>query len=428
MRLSRLSGAIALGLVASLVFAQAPTTGTVEDLVHAALDANQDYLSLKERVTEAKAVARQAGLRPGRAIEEEAGTGAITGSRNESEFSAAYLWTMERGGKREKRVAAAEIGIALAEAELRERERNLAFDIQSRSVVVLTQEQKVASMRSLLGTSQESYRLTAQRVSLGDAAPLEQQLLLAEVRRTEAQIAAADVARDAAFVDLLAAVGLPSGPRISLNDRLRIGEKDPTLAQLQSYALEHRPDLLILKLLEQQAAADIDVAAADARRDLTASARYTHTRSAFDQFGLSDSGAVVPLRDADNVISFGLTIPLSPSNRAQPAIDAAKSRQSQQTLRREHLLRTIPVEVEAAYKRWIGAKRTIELLRTGVIEPSEGSLTVIREAYRLGQLRMLDVLNEQRRIGDLQLSFIDAQSDAARALVELERAIGGPLP
>jgi cobalt-zinc-cadmium efflux system outer membrane protein len=55
-------------------------------------------------------------------------------------------------------------------------------------------------------------------------------------------------------------------------------------------------------------------------------------------------------------------------------------------------------------------------------------VVVIREAYRLGQLRLLDVLNEQRRLVDLQLSYIEAQAQAARALVELERAVGGPLP
>jgi len=134
------------------------------------------------------------------------------------------------------------------------------------------------------------------------------------------------------------------------------------------------------------------------------------------------------LRDTDNIITFGLSIPLFTKSRAQPAIDAAKARQSQQSLRREQLERVIPLEVEAAYRRFVGARRSLELLRTGVVEPSQKSLTVIREAYRLGQLRLFDVLNEQRRLGDLQLSYIDAQTDVGRALAELERAIGGNLP
>jgi len=53
---------------------------------------------------------------------------------------------------------------------------------------------------------------------------------------------------------------------------------------------------------------------------------------------------------------------------------------------------------------------------------------VIREAYKLGQLRLLDVLNEQRRLVDTQMAYIDAQADAARTWAELQRAAGGIYP
>jgi cobalt-zinc-cadmium efflux system outer membrane protein len=170
------------------------------------------------------------------------------------------------------------------------------------------------------------------------------------------------------------------------------------------------------------------LAEAEGHRDLTASAKYTRSNSHFDQFGLSDSGSFVPLNDTDNIITVGLSIPLFTKDRAQPAIDVARARQSQQGLRRERLARAIPQEVDAAYRRWSGARRSLDLLRSGVLDPSGRNLTVIREAFRLGQLRLLDVLNEQRRLTDLQLSLIDAEGDVARALADLERAIGGNLP
>jgi cobalt-zinc-cadmium efflux system outer membrane protein len=59
---------------------------------------------------------------------------------------------------------------------------------------------------------------------------------------------------------------------------------------------------------------------------------------------------------------------------------------------------------------------------------SAKNLAVIREAYQLGQLRLLDVLNEQRRLTDTELSYLDARVGAARALADLERATGGLLP
>ena len=84
--------------------------------------------------------------------------------------------------------------------------------------------------------------------------------------------------------------------------------------------------------------------------------------------------------------------------------------------------------MEAAYQSWRTASDSLQTLETGVLDPSQKNLTVIREAYKLGQLRLLDVLNEQRRLVDTQLAYIDAQADAARSLAELERAAGGIHP
>ena len=47
--------------------------------------------------------------------------------------------------------------------------------------------------------------------------------------------------------------------------------------------------------------------------------------------------------------------------------------------------------------------RTRDLLRDGVVGQSNKNLAVVREAYQLGQLRLLDVLNEQRRLTDTEL-------------------------
>ena len=69
----------------------------------------------------------------------------------------------------------------------------------------------------------------------------------------------------------------------------------------------------------------------------------------------------------------------------------------------------------------------MQLLQTGVLDQSDANLSVIREAYKLGQLRLLDVINEQRRLVDTQMQFIDAQADVARTWAELERASGGNL-
>jgi len=88
---------------------------------------------------------------------------------------------------------------------------------------------------------------------------------------------------------------------------------------------------------------------------------------------------------------------------------------------------TIPLEAEAAWRRYQAAKSAVGILSRGVLEESRRNVSVIRQAYELGQLRLLDVLNEQRRLLETELAFIDAEAEFARSAAELERAAGGSL-
>jgi cobalt-zinc-cadmium efflux system outer membrane protein len=124
---------------------------------------------------------------------------------------------------------------------------------------------------------------------------------------------------------------------------------------------------------------------------------------------------------------LGISVPLQTRKRNQGNVEAAVARQNAAKLRREHLELTIPIEVDAAWQRYQAARNTVAILNRGVLDESEKNLSVIRQAYDLGQLRLLDVLNEQRRLLETQLSYIDAQADLARSLAELERAAGGDL-
>jgi len=79
---------------------------------------------------------------------------------------------------------------------------------------------------------------------------------------------------------------------------------------------------------------------------------YTKQYSQFDGFfGYTSRGALAPLRDRDDILSFGVTIPLRTTRSGRGDIQAATARTSGAQLRREYLERSIPLEVEAAYQR-----------------------------------------------------------------------------
>src|SRR5262249_109158 len=151
------------------------------------------------------------------------------------------------------------------------------------------------------------------------------------------------------------------------------------------------------RTLESQAGAEVGLAEAQGHPDVTLSAQYWRNTSQLqDPIRRTASGSPLILRDRDNVLSVGVAIPLQTRKRNLGNIEAATARENAAKLRTQHLEATIPLEVDAAWQRYLAAQRATEILSQGVLEESERNLIVIRQAYNLGQLRLFDVLNEQR--------------------------------
>jgi cobalt-zinc-cadmium efflux system outer membrane protein len=401
---------------------------TVRDLVRQAAEQNKDVLALRERIREAEGFLRQAGVRPASAIEATGLTGRPLGTVGEEEYSAGYVLPIERSGKRGGRIRVAEIGVSLAEAEIAERVRQLAFDVKARYAEAAGERGKLEAIERLLSFSQEFLRLTDARVDEGDAAPLERDLLKVELSREQALRATFVGRAGAALVELQRAAALETLPSPSLA-QAAFPESGFDLREVQRRAAAARPDLRRARLEEEQAGAAADLAEAEGKPDFTVSARYARRNAQFDgQRGFNSAGVLVPLRDRDDVLSVGIAVPLWGRNRNLGNMEAASARAASGRLRRQHLEAAIPLEVEAAWRRHEAAKRVLTILNQDVLPQSENNLAIMREAYELGQLRLLDVLAEQRRLIETQLSFIDSQVEAARALAELERAIGDTLP
>jgi cobalt-zinc-cadmium efflux system outer membrane protein len=281
----------------------------------------------------------------------------------------------------------------------------------------------------VLESLRESRRLTEARVKEGDAAPLEAQLLGVEVSRAEAQRMDAAGRLAIAELDLRRVAGLTVQDAVPSIASPTASKSLLSLDQSITLAVDRRADLRIARLLEQQGDAEIALADAQARPDVTLSARFSHNSSSLDgQYGFTSAGALTPLRDRYNALSVGVSVPLVTKRRNQGAIEAAAAGAAGARLRRQHLESTIPLEVQGAYERWTAAMRTHDLLRDGVVGQSTKNLAIVREAYQLGQLRLLDVLSEQRRLTDTELTFLDARLQVARAFTELERTTGGVLP
>jgi cobalt-zinc-cadmium efflux system outer membrane protein len=401
---------------------------TARDLVQLARTRNRELLAAQQQIGEAQGLLRQAGVRLSPTVEIEAGTGQPLGTHGEEEYSASYFHPIEMGGKRAKRIDVSEKGVALAQAEFSDRLRELAFDVKNRVAEAYAAQQKNDALGRLMSAGQDSYRLTNARVEEGDAAALDAQLLLAELNRTRAQQAAATGRVRSALLELRRTVGLDASDALSLATPTHI-DLHARLDELKAQALRERADVQIARILEDQTAAGLALARAEGVPDLTASAKYTHRSSSFEGlYGFNGLGVLSPLRDRDNVLMAGLSIPLFAPNRNRGNAEAALARSSAAQLHRQAVEAAVPQDVEAAYERWRAAKEAVALFQHGVVDQSEKNVWIMRQAYTLGQLRLIDVLNEQRRLVDTELAYIDAQTELAQATAGLERAVGSDLP
>ncbi len=405
-----------------------PVQGTgVEELVQRALTRNAELLAARQRATEAQGLLLQAGFRPNPGFEVSMTNGSILGSRGERELTLGYAHTFELGGKRERRVEVAQIGLELAQLEIADRERQLKADIKARYGEALAAVRNLEIAERLLQLNQQVYHLTQARVREGEAAPVEQGLLQVEVGRIESDrlLFENQVAR--AILELKTLAGMSLDEPLRLRGDLSTPPVTISLVEAIERALSERPDLKIARLEENLGEAEVRLARAEATPNLIGFARYTRVNSRFDQFGLRGAGGLVPIRDTDNLFTAGVSITLPTRNRNQGNIQAAIARREAARLRRQFIEQVVRREVQAAYSRYETARRALEIFDQRVIGQAQDNLRIIRAAYSLGELRIFDVINEQRRLIDTQKAYTEVLKEYYLALVELERAVGAPI-
>jgi len=419
----------AAALVLPLYLYSAPTsTGdaarTVNELIQTAIENNRELAALRQLVAEARGALKQAGVRPAASVQFGAASARPSGKE---EYSAGYSQPVELGGKRGRRIEVAEKDVRLAEANLALRTVQLRVEIEQRFVDATDARDKLAYLDRMIASYDESIRLVEARIAQGDAARIDAQLLQVECARNEAQRRTLEGAFEVALAALRRLCGVDANVPLTVAP-LHDAATSITLEQAQTRALELRGELALARLEEQRGAAELRLTEAHARPDVTLSAEYSLRGERFnDVYGLTGSGARVLISDRDSSVRLGVSIPLVNRRNNAGNLEAAAARATAARTLRQHVAAGIPLEVQAAWQRWRAATLSLAVFDTNVLRLSARNLDVLREAYTLGQLRLLDVLNEQRRLIDTQLAYADARAESRRARIALEQAVGGDI-
>lgn len=420
---------VALVCCAIPAYCQEPvSSAALRDLISAAVANNQELAAIQTKSLEAKGLLRQSGVKPPLTFDVGVASGRPLGTVGEEEYSAGLGRTIERGGKRGRRVELAEVRVAQVQSEYRERLRQLAYEIKLRYVDALSDSRRLQILDAMLSGNQRSLEVTRARVAKGDAAQLDQSLLEVELGRVEADRASVLGRLEAALTDLRRLAGMAAPLPTTLDSAFSLGPLDRDLEALKRTANEQRPDLAMARLVERFGEAEMRLVNAEGQPDVTLTARYFKRYGQFDdQYGTTSAGTRTLLRDQDDILAIGVSIPILTKRRNLGNMEAAQARILGARQRSRFLENAIPLEVESAWRAWISTRKSASILETSVLPQAQKNLEIVQQAYQLGQLRILDVLNEQRRLLDTRLAALENLSVAAKSFAGLERAVGGEI-
>jgi len=394
-----------------------------DDLVRRAFAANSELAAARLDIERARARVRQAGLRANPAFDFEQTTGKFTGSPGERETTIGIALPLELNGQRQSRVTLAQAELEAAEAEVADRERRLMAEVRGVYADALAAIRELEITEGINNLDMQTARIVEARITEGESAPLELNLLRTEVDRLRSRRALVEGRLKVTMLRLKSLAGIaPDEPFRIREDLIAPPPFQPSASLAESFnmALRMRPDARLARLTEKVARAGLELARAQGRPDVTAFTKYSTNRTVFDNTPIG------PIRDKDKVLSFGVSVNLPFFNRNQGGRSEAATAIVQAQRRREFVEQVVRAEVAIAYARYEAAQSALNIFEQGVLARSTENIKSMRGAYELGAFRMTELLSEQKRLLDSQREYIEALTERYRALSDLLSAIGVP--
>ena len=393
---------------------------SINELIERAMQSNQDLAAARLDIERARARLNQARLRPNPTLEIEQSSGRLVGNGGDGELSIGFSLPFEIYGRRNARINVAQIEIQASEAEVRNRERQLAANVLTNYSEALAALRELDATERLLELDLQTTRFVQIRVNEGDAPPLELNLLQAEVERLRSRRQLAEGKLQSSLTQLKLLAGMPFDEPLRLREQINTAIL-PALPVDREAAIDiglrTRPDILLAQIEEQVATAGLRFIRAQSRPDLTAYTRYTQGRSGVDL-------PIGNFPQRDRSLTFGVAIGLPIFNKNQGAKAEAEIAIRQAQARRQFAERVVRGEILAAYQRYEAASRAVATLENAAIPRSTANVETFRKVYEIGEIKITDLIAEQRRLLDTTRDLTEALTERYRALSDLNVALG----
>ena len=391
-----------------------PVQITLDQAIDLALKHNHSLLALRTTILQNQAQETTANLRPNPTLNTDMQFVPLFSPSN---FTSTYLdngvqfdlgvgYLFERGKKRQHRLAAAKDATAVTTAQVADAERALTFNVGQQFVAALLAqstlelaEEDIKSFQQTVDIGQAQYKAGA--ISEGDFLKIKLQLL-----QFQSDVANAKLAKIQALSALRDFLGFASVPdNYDVQGDLEYQPVHAGMDDLKALALRTRPDVRAAQLGVTAAQSQESLAEANGKRDVTASANYTHIA-------------------AINTASFFGSIQIPIFDRNQGEIARTKYAITQfQELNLAAAEQALS-DVVSAYEALHTNDQIIQLYRSGFLDDSKQSRDISEYAYRRGAASLIDFLDAERTYRANQLAYRQALASYMTALEQLRDAVG----
>ena len=407
-------------LTSATVFAETQKLA-LPQVIDFSLQNNGDLKSFREEKGIRDAGKARAELLPNPTLDFEASTGALTGSSAENSLSLGVSQEFYLAGKRGKRRAVAEQELDMYRWQLADRERLLREEVKTAFCDVLLTQQRVALSDRSIALNQQLLDVSKERLAAGDIPELEMNLVKVELARSEGSKIDAEKALNQNQAKLSTLMGLSPVETPSIDGVLETGiVLTKNLLDLKQLALGKRPDLKALAAEKSRGESDIILAQAEGIPNITAGLAVSRDTTAMEIGGVEG-------KDTAYIIGFKLSMPIPVFDKNKAGVQEARAKRSSTENRLLAAIRTTEREIETAYASLLNAEKVISLYKSSIIPQLEENLKLTQEAYRLGEVGILAVIQEQKKFFEVSEGYLTALHNRQAALVKLESAVATEL-
>ena len=323
--------------------------------------------------------------------------------------------TIEGPGKRGARSAIARGEQSAATFDLAASGTSLDFAVKSAYFDVLRAAAERDLARETLENTGAFLVAARERERAGDAPKRDVLRAQTEVERAQTALETAVSEAQTRRATLASLTGAPEVLARPLSDALAFSPLRFEVGALESYALEHRADVLGARARLAARQAGIQSAKNARRPDAFVEARVAQL--------LPQSG------DARGTsLRVGVTLPLFDFGQIKAGVAEARANLGEESANGLETLRVARLEVETARQNLLTSQKAVQSFQNGRLERAKTLLDMARDGYAEGATSLLEVLDARAVFRAEQTDYFRALAAYNTAVADLERSVGGVLP